>query len=61
MAFEAFPGHAQQLAQQLGTDARRAGWSAPVRTMQLMAVHPKTRELFDIVRITRDAGATPCA
>lgn len=51
--FEAKPGQANRLAQQLGVDARRAGWPAPVRTMQALAIHPETREVFELVRISR--------
>lgn len=58
--FEAAPGRARQLAQQLGSEARKAGWPAPIQTQQLIAVHPQSRAVLDVVRLTR-GGGQPCA
>ena len=51
--FKARPGKAQNLAQQIGIDAKRAG--VVISRQQIIGIHPDTRALFDLVRVIRTA------
>ena len=55
LVFESAPGCTQALMQQIGVDARRVGVSISVSL--LLAIEPRTRAVFELVRVTRKPDA----
>lgn len=53
LVFEAPQGRSYAFMAQIQTDIQRNGLKGKMEQALLIAVHPATREVFDIVRVTR--------
>jgi hypothetical protein len=56
---EAPSGRLQSFMQQVNTDINRAGLRGQVRQQHLLAIQPKTRVVYDLVRVERLAAQLP--